>query len=717
MKILGIIVATLAVFLSVTGCGSGGQAVPPTVVAVAVSPGSVNLDQGATKQFTGTVSGTASTAVTWSVQEGAAGGAITSAGVYTAPAAAGTFHLVATSQADSSKRAMAEVIVPAVSISVVNPGGIALDQGGTQTFTAAVSGTVNKEIAWSVQEGAAGGSITSAGVYTAPAVAGTFHVLATSQADRSKSATAQVAVRAVFVAVSPELATLDQGAVQTFVSTVTGTVNTAVSWSVLEAGGGSIATDGVYTAPPAAGSFQVIATSVADSSKTAASVISVPEVQIRVLPGSVGVARQRKTQFSAQITGTVDQRVAWSVQENTGGTITSDGLYTAPSIAGSFHVIATSVASPAKTAVGNVAVVDNGFRLAGNMNVARAFHNATLLQNGEVLLTGSIICIDVCDGAERTAELYDPASGQFRFTGEMTMPRNGHTATLLPDGRVLITGGAACGEGAFCASYSSAELYDPPTGVFTSTGSMAVSRQSHTATTLPDGKVLVTGGWDGQGSISEASAEIYDPSTGTFSSAGSMILPRESHSATLLADGRVLLVGGFQRNATFDNAPAEIFNPSNGTFATTGAMPNNRDSHAAVLLADGRVLITGGECWNGWDDVLSSYLADALVFDPATAAFGQLITMNSARFGHTTTLLLDGKVLVAGNELPGSETYSDAELFDPATSSFSVTGNMATPRSRHTATLLPDGRALITGGFLDQWCCGGTATNSAELYE
>lgn len=178
-------------------CGAHTTTTQPSAqgVAVTVSPGAVRLAPGGTQTFASVVTGTANVSVTWSVTEGSAGGSVSSTGSYVAPGTNGTYHVVATSNADSSKSATATVTVatPAVTVAVA-PIGATVAPGGTQAFTATVSNATNTSVTWSVLEGAAGGTVSTAGLYTAPATQGTYHVVATSVATPTASATVAVAV-------------------------------------------------------------------------------------------------------------------------------------------------------------------------------------------------------------------------------------------------------------------------------------------------------------------------------------------------------------------------------------------------------------------------------------------------------------------------------------------------------------------------------------------
>jgi len=300
------------------------------------------------------------------------------------------------------------------------------------------------------------------------------------------------------------------------------------------------------------------------------------------------------------------------------------------------------------------------FSLTGPMTSQRSSASATLLQDGRVLIAGSSPCSDAA-GILASAEIYDPVSGTFTATASMHADRFAHTATLLNDGHVLIAGGVSdqvptatgavvlasyheglVADSAAGSTLAAAELYDPGTGTFTPTGSMADFRSNFSATLLPDGRVLVAGGGGG---YTQASAELYDPAAGAFSPTGSMVKPRWLHTATLLEDGRVLVTGGRSPNDAV-YASAELYDPTSGSFTLTGSMSGSRQQHTATLLADGRVLVAGGytsDAKGNWN-----VLASTEIYDPGAGTFASTGSMGDAREGAVAALLHDGRVLIAG---------------------------------------------------------------------
>lgn len=344
------------------------------------------------------------------------------------------------------------------------------------------------------------------------------------------------------------------------------------------------------------------------------------------------------------------------------------------------------------------------FTASGNMITPRFLHTATLLLDGRVLVAGGDSSYAAAgQTAESSAELYDPTNGAFSPTGNMATPRDGHTATLLPNGKVLIAGGGPRINGAGY-SLASAELYDPTTGTFARTGDMNVERTLHTATLLNDGKVLIAGGLRRVVGSSPsdttflASAELYDPLTGTFSATGSMN-DAWADTATLLANGKVLITRGNPDGPPPYLSSAELYDPAMGTFTSAGYLTTNHTGPSATLLTNGTVLVAGGDVGDGDGASVS-----AEVYDPSTGAFAATGNLVTGREQNATTLLPDGTVLFAGGHggtpAPGGgyDNLASAEIYNPTTSRFNTVGPMLIGRDILQATLLTTGKVLITGG-------------------
>lgn len=336
------------------------------------------------------------------------------------------------------------------------------------------------------------------------------------------------------------------------------------------------------------------------------------------------------------------------------------------------------------------------------LNRKRGSHTATLLPSGNVLVAGGV------DGSEplASAELYDPVGQRWVPTGDMKRARSGHTATLLPNGTVLVAGGYVTGESTGATSL--AEIFYPESGQWVRTGPMISSRQFHTATLLPDGNVLVAGGYDSTSYL--GSAEIYYSTEARWRPAGNLTLPggRADHTATLLQDGRVLLVGGV--NASGETLTVEAYDLSSGWTAAPTDMPagageggTGRFGHAATLLKDGRVLITGGD--DGFMEI-----ATALVYDPLGGVNGTWTrvqdlpgggnAMVRGRLRHQAVLSPSGRVHITGGQTSLGSSIDVTEDFNVEATTFSYQGKMTTARAGHTTTLLANGFMLNAGGAI-----------------
>jgi N-acetylneuraminic acid mutarotase len=323
--------------------------------------------------------------------------------------------------------------------------------------------------------------------------------------------------------------------------------------------------------------------------------------------------------------------------------------------------------------------------VALNLTQERRDHTATLLLDGKVLVTGGFGApVNGIGTATNSAELFDPATGRWTPTSPMSARRAFHTATLLHNGRVLVV------------DAQGAELFDPATETWRATGRPNAAHNSHTATLLANGKVLVAGGLGNQ-------PELYDPATGQWTFTGALNAARSRHTATLLPDGRVLVAGG--ENATSGPlGSAEVYNPATGQWTLTSPMRRARTVHTATLQVDGQVLVVGGA------DAFR-YLVTAERFDPVTGIWTHAEgLLEQARGYHTATLLPRGAIAVMG----GYPSFpSTVEVLEPGSHQWHSAPAPATDRWQHSATLLPSGQILLVGGNDQQ----SIPTASVEVYE
>jgi hypothetical protein len=321
----------------------------------------------------------------------------------------------------------------------------------------------------------------------------------------------------------------------------------------------------------------------------------------------------------------------------------------------------------------------------------RSDHTATRLPDGRVLVAGGLVN-DRLDGQRlAAAELYDPRDGTWTATGAMTEKRFGHSATLLANGRVLVAGGYL---GSGLGYLDTAELYEPATGKWMATGSMTASRGGHSATLLPNGTVLVVGGAGDddtmEGGPRSATAELYDPVSGRWTATGSMTNGRMGFTTTLLPDGTVLAAGG---DGTF--VTAEHYDPATGRWTATSPMAEGRFGHTATLLPDGRVLVTGGCACSD-----PGAVATAELYDPAVGSWTSTAPMGASHIFHAATLLADGTVLIVDGGLRDDDAPS-AERYEPASRAWSPAASPAKSRYGFTTTLLGGGTVLLAGDYDD----------------
>jgi hypothetical protein len=345
--------------------------------------------------------------------------------------------------------------------------------------------------------------------------------------------------------------------------------------------------------------------------------------------------------------------------------------------------------SPEPPAVGSAELaIEAGWTAAAPMPEARAYHRATLLASGDVLLIGNYDPSQNPGAPPDSAVVYLAREDAWLPVASTHYARGQHAVARLQDGRVLVSGGVTNDKNE--PLLGEAELFDPDDGSWTLVASMIDPRGLHSATLLDDGRVLVAGGHPMDPQVAMRSAELFDPATESFVAAPSMYARRQFHTATPLADGRVLLAGG-----TLDSQTAEIFDPSTNGWTPTAPMIHNRVGHVAVRLPNGDVLVSGGV------DNYAKAVLEAERYDPVLDTWTPAGLLSMGRSHTAVALLPDGRVLVAGGfTLHGEavEVHAESDVYNPETNAWSAAGSMHEARCAHTGTLLADGRLLVTGG-------------------
>ncbi|CAN5227396.1 hypothetical protein BH09PSE6_BH09PSE6_03220 [soil metagenome] len=712
-SIRSVVGVLLAVLMSVlAGCGGGGGGDDgPALVSIQITPAAVTKAAGLTQQYTavGSFDNGVTQDITASVSWRSADTTkviINAAGLATA-VNVGEATITASSRGKTSNTATLTVSAATLVSIQLTPASATLPIGLSQRvvaqglFTDASLTDISGSVTWA-SSNAAVAPITVDGFVKATTT-GTTNVTATFNGVASATSTITVTAAAIAsITISPAVATLPIGLTQPF--TVAGVftdgtrpdITSVVTWRSSDAAKATIDAQGRARAVAAGTSAITAILNGVTSNAVTFTVTPAQLLSIVVTPGNapalIGATRQYTATgtFTDATTPDITSQVSWQSGNTAIATISMSGLATGVS-SGSATIRAMLNGIASNFASFDVALVP------ATMTAPRAGHTAQLLPNGKVLLAGGRSTSQIVTAS---AELYDPATNTFSATGPMTTPRAGAVSVLLANGRVLMIGG-----GLGNPALASCEIYDPSTGTWTPTGYMHYRRNGHQAVTLPDGKILAVGGLDTSATALPGGtyptipqAEVYDPATGVWTETGSLPAGRWALQAILLGNGKVLTSGGFADSG--QTAMAELYDPATGVFTSIAPMLFSRTSHSATLLTNGQVLMSAG-----------GGTPNSELFDPNTSSWhAPALDMQAQRIEQAAVRLTDGKVLVVGGRL--STQVLTIELFDPATSRWSTVGSLSAPRSQVTATLLSDGHVLIAGGANDP----GPTTASSELY-
>lgn len=344
--------------------------------------------------------------------------------------------------------------------------------------------------------------------------------------------------------------------------------------------------------------------------------------------------------------GNLPSASSWYGQNEGAVTLSDDTVLVAGGADGSAAALATAaIFDPAAET----------WTATGPLQTPRRLHTTTALADGKVLVAGGI------SGPAQfpapglaSAELFDPAAGTWTGTGAMHQARWGHSAVRLADGTVLVAGGTTIRSGQSVRALRSAEVYDPATGDWTEATPMTDARSGHAAVVLGNGRVLVAGGTVPVSRDDEAAlafCELYNADTDTWTPTGDLLAPRGRHQAALVSATTVLVTGGAAPGApsdgTFDPnslATAELFTQSAGTWSAVQDMPGGRTLHRAVPLGANKILVVGGT-GDARDD--AGY-ASALIFDTAAGTWATAGGLGTGRWAFAAAALPDDRVLVTG---------------------------------------------------------------------
>jgi hypothetical protein len=498
------------------------------------------------------------------------------------------------------------------------------------------------------------------------------------------------------VSVAPGTPSVAKGLTTQFSATgaysdsTTAALASGVTWTSSAPSVATVDSTGLATAV-AVGTTTISASSAGVSGSATLNVTSpvLQSIAVRPSPATsgVGISRQLKAIGSYSDGATIDltSTTSWSSSAQSVATVDAAGIATGVALG------ATTVAAAVGPVTGNttLTIAPSGWYPGASLLTPVQLTSATPIAGNKVLVAGGY------DGqtVHGTTQIYDALADSWSAGGNLTLARSGHTATLLADGTILLAGG-----GATTGVTATAEVYDPVSHTSSAAGQLAVPRENHTATLLPNGKVLVVAGNSVPGGGPALnSADLYDPATNTWSAAGSLAGIRYFHTATLLPNGRVLVAGGWEpgTGGLFGTPPmhldtAELYDPATNTWSPAGSMAIGRSNHTATLLADGRVLAVAGAG--------PGAATTAEFYDPVTNTWSDAPELAAPRMSHTATLLPDGRVLIAGGFHLGFATTT-SEIYHPDLVAWSQADNLTFARFDHVAILLPTGAVLVSGGW------------------
>ena len=686
------------------------------LVSIAVTPATPSAGVGAQQSFvaTGTFSNSSTqqlASVLWSSSSASVApisGDSTNTGA--APATAQGTATITASASGVSGTATFTVTAPTITSFSVSPESAAIPRATTQQFAA--TGTYSDG---STQDLTANSTWTSTATSIAPITSGGLATgltlgIATIQANygswSSSTGVTVVGPTLVSLSITPATTSIASGTSQqyhatgTFSDYSTQDLTAVVAWSSGTTSVATITTAGLVTAAAqgsstitAASGSVTISGSLTVGAPTLASLAITPDVAVISTTGTQQLAATGT--YTDSSTQNLTTSTSWT-SSNTGAvTVNSSGLATAVA-AGSATITGTI-----GTAAGTALIVVSSGSTQTNLITSRYQHSATTLDNGSILIAGGQTCPSSgsCSYLS-SAEIYNPATDTFASTGAMAAARSA-PALLLNSGNVLVAGGYTCDSSGNCSSLNRAEIYNPASGTFSSAGTMIQSRSAQTMTLLGNGTVLIAGGETCTSATSctaQSTAEIYDPVAGTFTATlNNMSAARFGASAVALNSGLVLIAGGF--NGTNFPAAAELYDPGSNTFQGIG--PNlsvPRFAATATLLNNGQVLVAGGSTC-----ALPGCPTNAAeVYDPVGIKFFLIAGgLTAQRFDHTATLTTNGQVYIAGGYSSCSSTctsVASTEVFDPVAGTFDAGQTVTNALAGHTATLVGNGNVLLMGG-------------------